>query len=98
MTLKENDFILLKYVFLLIQFADIKTYLSNVNATIFQVDDANNPQSINLVFHMTHSIVPRIPSLYKEYVSLIVNVVKSKTVEAAISRKLYMEKILKKCP
>ena len=60
------------------------------------MDDANNPQSMNFVFHITHSTVPRIPSLCKEYVSLIVNVVKSKTVEAARSRKLYMEKIKKK--
>ena len=76
-------------------FVDQITYLSKVNATIFQVDDANNPQSINLVFHITHSTVPRIPSLCKEYVSIIVNVVKSKIVEAVISRKLYKQKILR---
>ena len=39
----------------------IKTYLSNVKATKFHVEDTSRPHSGKLVFHTTHSKYPRIP-------------------------------------
>ena len=64
------------------------TYLSMVTATMFIVEERKNPHIRNLVFHIAHSISPKTPSLYNERISFIVKVMKSKTVEAIISRKL----------
>ena len=60
-----------------------------VTATMFIVEERKNPHIRNLLFHIVHSISPKIPSLYNEYTSVIVKVMRSKTVEAVISRKLY---------
>ena len=64
------------------------TYRSMVTATMFIVEERKSPHIRNLVFHITHSMAPNTPSLYNEYASLIVKVIRSKTVEAVISRKL----------
>ena len=61
-------------------------YLSNVIVTIFQVELTSNAQSRNAVFHIEHSMDPSRPLFLTEKLFLIVAVVKSKAIEAAISK------------
>ena len=65
-----------------------QTYLSKVNATIFQVEDTKSPQSRNLEFHNLHSTDLRIPVLRRKYWSLTVKVDKSKMIKTAKSSRL----------
>ena len=64
------------------------SYLSKVNATKFQVDDLNNPQSKDSVFQSRHSNQPRIPVLCSLKVSLTVKVDSSNRNETAKSMRL----------
>ena len=67
----------------------IKTYLSNVKATKFHVEDTSKPHSGKLVFHNTHSKYPRIPECRMWNVVFTVKVDKSKTTETEKSSKLW---------
>ena len=56
--------------------------------TMFHVDDVNIPHSKNLLFHKRHSNIPKIPSLWMRYISLIINVVENNIAEAEKSKRL----------
>ena len=72
-----------------VRILDDRVYLSIVIVTIFHVDAVNIPHKRNLLFHKRHSNVPRMPSLWIRYMSLIVNVVNNNITEATKSRQLY---------